>query len=475
MMRSLVLMTVIPIPGRLATLVKTVNCKRLKHLQASRNPLSTIDLSRTLLSFFLSQEAMECRLCLCQQGPAGSFVSIHDDPHPPQRLVQRIWTCCQLRVSRRHLPSVRKGDHLPDTICLSCLNNLELLDTFRNSCFRNDTTSRLELDKCLKVKPEEVLLEDLIWEDELGADWPPNISSSRDDGQTPGGKNTSRDNVAAIIDSNTHILVEELTCRNALDEMCPTNSELDHKINSVKQKNSDTRRKLHCDICSKSFTTKQNLSVHIGSHTGLKPYKCDICSKSFTSKRNLSVHIGSHTGVKPHKCDICSKSFTTKQLLSRHMGIHTGLKPHKCDICSKSFTMKYHLSRHMGIHTGLKPHKCDICSKSFTTKQYLSAHIIIHTGLKPHKCDICSQSFTMKYHLSRHMGIHAGLKPYKCDICSKSFTSKQNRSAHMGIHIGVKPHKCYICSKSFTTKQILSVHMGIHAGVKPHKCDIVSK
>ncbi|XP_077294058.1 uncharacterized protein LOC143916716 isoform X2 [Arctopsyche grandis] len=134
---------------------------------------------------------MECRLCLCQQGPAGSFVSIHDDPHPPQRLVQRIWTCCQLRV--------RKGDHLPDTICLSCLNNLELLDTFRNSCFRNDTTSRLELDKCLKVKPEEVLLEDLIWEDELGADWPPNISSSPDDGQTPGRKNTSRDNVAAII------------------------------------------------------------------------------------------------------------------------------------------------------------------------------------------------------------------------------------------------------------------------------------
>ncbi|XP_077284460.1 uncharacterized protein LOC143910001 [Arctopsyche grandis] len=214
---------------------------------------------------------MECRLCLCS-APAESFVSIHDDPHPP-RLVQRIWTCCQLRV--------RKGDHLPDLICLSCVNNLELFESFRNACFRNDTTSRVELDNFLKIKPEEVLLEDLIWEDELGAEWPSNNCSSPDASETPGRKINSRDHMAAINDTNRQILPEELPSPKALNKMCSTHSELYREIdiqdklltdqkNLVTQKNSDSRRKLHdCDICSKSFNSKHNLSVHTRIHIGL--------------------------------------------------------------------------------------------------------------------------------------------------------------------------------------------------------------
>ncbi|XP_077298477.1 uncharacterized protein LOC143919812 isoform X2 [Arctopsyche grandis] len=236
---------------------------------------------------------MECRLCLCS-APAGSFVSIHDDPHPP-RLVQRIWTCCQLRV--------RKGDHLPDMICLSCVNNLELFDSFRNACFQNDTTSRVELDKYLKVKPEEVLLEDLIWEDELGAEWPPNNCSSPDDGETPGREITSRDNMAAMIDTNRHILAEELPYRKSFDKMCSSHSELDHKI--------DIQDKLLCD--QKNFVIKN-------SDTRRMLLDCDICSKSFHSKHNL-VHMWlfilgqSHTNV----------TFVQKHLLGNDVLVHIWL------------------------------------------------------------------------------------------------------------------------------------------------------
>ncbi|XP_077287977.1 uncharacterized protein LOC143912562 isoform X4 [Arctopsyche grandis] len=114
---------------------------------------------------------MECRLCL-SSSPAEALVSIHEDPRHLEHL---IWTCCRLRV--------RQEDRLPDMVCLSCINNLELLDGFRNACFRSATTSRVEIDSYLKIKPEELLLDDLIWENESGADCPPNISSSAENGE----------------------------------------------------------------------------------------------------------------------------------------------------------------------------------------------------------------------------------------------------------------------------------------------------
>ncbi|XP_077287248.1 uncharacterized protein LOC143912013 isoform X2 [Arctopsyche grandis] len=94
---------------------------------------------------------MECRLCL-YSGPAESSVSIHDDLHP---LAQHIWICSRLQI--------KKNGGLPDTICVVCVNN------FRNICLQNYLTSKLKLDMCLDIKTEEVLLEDLTWENEPGA------------------------------------------------------------------------------------------------------------------------------------------------------------------------------------------------------------------------------------------------------------------------------------------------------------------
>ncbi|XP_077294574.1 uncharacterized protein LOC143917058 isoform X2 [Arctopsyche grandis] len=99
---------------------------------------------------------MECRLCL-GPAPAESSVSIFGDPHL-ERLEQRIRTCCQIQVKR--------GDGLPDRVCISCKTTLDSLISFRKACFRNNESSRLRVDDCLKIKTEEVLLEDSIWDDE---------------------------------------------------------------------------------------------------------------------------------------------------------------------------------------------------------------------------------------------------------------------------------------------------------------------
>ena len=73
-----------------------------------------------------------------------------------------------------------------------------------------------------------------------------------------------------------------------------------------------TAKNIACDICKKSFKTKQSLNIHKRIHSGEKPYKCDICRISFIQKSNLTQHMLIHTGKKK-----LSMSFLWKILFSK--------------------------------------------------------------------------------------------------------------------------------------------------------------
>lgn len=45
-----------------------------------------------------------------------------------------------------------------------------------------------------------------------------------------------------------------------------------------------------CPCCSKSYTYRQNLNVHVKSHMGGN-FKCIYCDKSFARSDNLQMHI----------------------------------------------------------------------------------------------------------------------------------------------------------------------------------------
>ena len=64
----------------------------------------------------------------------------------------------------------------------------------------------------------------------------------------------------------------------------------------------DTRLYPKCDTCSSRFLRRDELTRHVRTHTGEKPYECDICGVKFAGRRDLNKHTYIHTGEAPYVC-----------------------------------------------------------------------------------------------------------------------------------------------------------------------------
>ncbi|KAI8484523.1 hypothetical protein Bbelb_377940 [Branchiostoma belcheri] len=213
------------------------------------------------------------------------------------------------------------------------------------------------------------------------------------------------------------------------------------------------------DLYGYRTAQKSDLSRHMRSHTGVKPYMCAGCGYRTANRFHLSRHMRTHTGETPYKCDQCDYSAAQKYNLDKHLQKHTGEKPYMCGECGYRTAYRSHLSRHIRTHTGEKPYKCDQCDYSAAHKYSLDKHLQKHTGEKPYMCEECGYRTAYRSVLSQHMRTHTGEKPYRCDQCDYSAAQKANLNQHLAKHTGEKPYMCEECGYKTAYKTVLSQHI----------------
>ncbi|KAB7501639.1 Zinc finger protein, partial [Armadillidium nasatum] len=240
-----------------------------------------------------------------------------------------------------------------------------------------------------------------------------------------------------------------------------------------------------CSFCSYKSVRKHDLERHIMfKHKREKPFACCFCSKRFTVKNNLKIHLRVHTGEKPYKCSWCSMKFNQKGILRSDHFV--------CQICMKAFTLNAYLKVHMRMHTGVKPYKCQLCSKSFTQKSNLNTHMQTNHSQLYLKISVKNETVKRmpmpqsrrgrksKYDDYGHELLlnpkRAGLKFYSCPMCPyKSYVGNDVKRHIMFKHRGEKPFRCPVCDKCFALKHQLKIHTRIHTGEKPYHCSNCSK
>ncbi|KAK3606118.1 hypothetical protein CHS0354_006486 [Potamilus streckersoni] len=219
---------------------------------------------------------------------------------------------------------------------------------------------------------------------------------------------------------------------------------------------------LKCQFCSRVFSQKGNLKVHLRIHNDERPFLCQEseCNKAFRSNESLRRHkLSQHMGVKPFECEICHNKFSSNVSLQEHFSRHTDSKPYKCNHCNRHFRQISCLRRHLITHTHEQPYPCKICGRQFSQLVYLRSHMKTHTGEKPFSCDICGKKFAHQSDVGRHKIIHTGKKPYACSICSVTFSDPSSRRRHEREHASKKSYACQICHDTFKRAGQLKAHL----------------
>lgn len=230
-----------------------------------------------------------------------------------------------------------------------------------------------------------------------------------------------------------------------------------------------------CTRCSKKFTKKSELNLHMKRHKPklLNPFLCNICGKAFVSLKILQRHI-----MRMHRrCPVCPKRYKGLSSLSKHLknhyredgtldpdsilSIEAVTKPCRCLFCKYRCVTQKGLMNHMRKSHGIS-FSCSECEKSFTSEGSLLIHLRCHEIQNPIKCSFCESKFPSLLSLLTHMTkCETRPRPFVCSVCERCFPHEGHLKRHMKTHIEERPFGCSVCGKTFVTQRNLTKHQEI--------------
>ena len=172
-------------------------------------------------------------------------------------------------------------------------------------------------------------------------------------------------------------------------------------------------------------------------------YQCEICEKSFASKQVRERHIQEIHGnpERNHKCPICEAMFVREENMITHKAaIHDKSLPLlKCQVCEKVFQRRGALNRHVReVHERKVKvaYDCPVstCHDEFARKDNLERHITRGKHSTRASCRFCREEFRWKSHrgLVRILsGHYITEKSYQGDHMSGRCTAKDLRCINM--------------------------------------------
>ena len=209
-------------------------------------------------------------------------------------------------------------------------------------------------------------------------------------------------------------------------------------------------------------TSDQLVSQDVNPNEQNMRIKCDICDRSYSNKQSLSVHKSithrknTNRIYRPRRidseekytleCDICHKKYSKIDSLRKHRN-----NIHKIRIYSEKTRR---------IDRKSKPKKsfeCDICHKYYSNKKLVRIHKLnIHNiksqpksetevnGKVYFKCDLCESRFTNIKCLREHKKTKHDIKPRKkCPKCSKLILTDIRYKVHLNMHQNNRVFKCW--------------------------------